>query len=60
MDYLVRIKNNIPQNKEGLTEIQQQDILEKINKEKEFADYISKIIVPNYANQVRFTYPSKF
>jgi len=56
---LVRIKRDIPESAEGLTDVEIQSYKEVIDKQNLFADYISGLIVPTYLNVVRFTYPSK-
>lgn len=58
-DYLVRVKQDVPKTMEGLTDEDVQAIKEKLDKINEFVDHIAKIIVPEFSNDVRFTYPSR-
>jgi hypothetical protein len=58
-DFLVRIQKTTP-------ELTKESSMEEINKAKEegkrlkeFADFVGDIIVSDYSNQVRFSYPTK-
>lgn len=58
-EFLVRIKREMPKTAEGLSEIEIESYRKIIDKQNQFADFISNVIVPGYSNGVRFTYPSK-
>ena len=58
-EFLVRIKREMPKTAEVLSEIEIDAYQKVIDKQNQFVDFISHIIVPDYSNGVRFTYPSK-
>lgn len=58
-DFLIRIKKTIPNDFEGLTESEIEGYKEIAKNYNKFTDYVSKLIVPQFAYGVRFTYPSK-
>lgn len=58
-NFLVRIKRNIPNSLEGLSEEEIQGYKRIAEKQSQFVDHIAKIIVPDYSYDVRFTYPSR-
>lgn len=55
-DFLLRIKRSdiIPTMD---TEIEAYH--DELRRQREFADFVSDIVIGNYANQIRFSYPSK-
>ncbi|MEX3625443.1 hypothetical protein [Viridibacillus arvi] len=54
---LVRIKQDILSCKENLTDDEIKVSKELIHKQRQFAHYITKIIVPKYSYDVKFSYP---
>lgn len=57
-DVLLRIKRNVPMPEET-SEKEFEAFAEVVKKQNLFADYVADIVVGNYANQIRFSYPSK-
>lgn len=57
-DYLLRIKREVPLPDETSDE-EFEAYAEVIKRQNVFADFVADIVVGNYANQIRFSYPSK-
>lgn len=57
-DFLVSIKRDLPTDTDNLSDVEVQPIKDNLNKQGQFVDYISKIIVPKYSNGIRFVYPT--
>lgn len=59
-DLLFRIKRDVPQSAEGLTKEEVKTYEEMIKKQNLFTDYIGEVVIGTFANDIRFSYPSKF
>ncbi|MFO1442916.1 hypothetical protein KDN24_06760 [Bacillus sp. Bva_UNVM-123] len=57
-DVLLRIKRDVPMPEET-SEEEFEAYAEVVKKQNLFADFVADIVVGNYANQIRFSYPSK-
>lgn len=57
-DVLLRIKRNVPM-PEASSQEEIEAYAEVIKKQNLFADFVADIVVGNYSNQIRFSYPSK-